>query len=96
MRETSLYALLHLPIIFTLCINFFLNGLNKSFGFGRLRGESGADGNQMDPMCKGLIPGLSFRQESKTVSDAGTRMGGCSSESLLKRNLLHGFGHWES
>lgn len=47
----------------------FKNGLNKSFGFQRLRGEPHAEGNQMDPMCQGLIPGLPFRRDSWTVSE---------------------------
>lgn len=34
----------------------------------------------MDPISKGVIPGLPFRQDGGTVSDGGTRLG--DSESL--------------
>lgn len=48
---------------------FFFSSLNKSFGFGRGRDESGVEGDQMDPVSEGLIPGLPLRRDSRTVSE---------------------------
>lgn len=80
----------------TQIISFLKNYLNKLFGFARPRGKSGAEGSQMDSISKGLIPGQHFKQENRTVSDSGTRIGGCSSEGLPQEDLLHEFDHWGS
>lgn len=69
-RDTSLYPFASLEYFYLVHQLFlFKNCLNKSFGFGRLRGESGAEGNLMDSISKGLIPGQPFRQKSRTASD---------------------------
>lgn len=44
-RDISLHPFASSDYFYFVHQFFFFNGLNKSFGFGRLRGESGADGN---------------------------------------------------
>lgn len=63
-----LLLLLPLPLPLLLLLLFF-SSLNKSFGFGRGRDESGVEGDQMDPVSEGLIPGLPLRRDSRTVSE---------------------------